>query len=105
MKLVEKRILESIEQNITIILSTPKGSDPHRPEFGSDINTFVDLPLTVITAGKIKAEIKEAIERWEPRVSVNSCEVRKVGTEAKLVIDLDIYVKELGQSVNTSLWV
>jgi phage baseplate assembly protein W len=105
MKLVETKILDSIKQNISIILTTPKGSDPHRPEFGSDINSFIDLPLTVITAGKIKSEITDAIERWEPRVTLNSCEVRKVGTEAKLVIDLDIYVKELGQSVNTSLWV
>lgn len=105
MKLVERKIVNSIRQNILIILQTPKGSDPHRPEFGSDINTFIDLPLTVITAGKIKHEISEAIERWEPRVTLNSCEIRKVGTEARLIIDLDLYVKELSKSVNSSLWI
>ena len=34
-----------IGQCIYIILATPKGSDPHRPTFGSEINLYIDYPI------------------------------------------------------------
>ena len=37
--------IEDINQCIAIILSTQKGSVPHRPTFGSDILKYVDYPI------------------------------------------------------------
>ncbi|AZE49568.1 putative bacteriophage baseplate protein [Pseudomonas chlororaphis] len=37
--------LRDIDQSIHIVLATPKGSDPHRPEFGSDLHLYIDWPL------------------------------------------------------------
>ena len=37
--------LRDIDQAIRIILTTPRGSDPHRPEFGSDINESLIIEL------------------------------------------------------------
>ncbi|MDQ7081765.1 MAG: GPW/gp25 family protein [Aquificota bacterium] len=67
----------SVRQNIRLILTTPKGSDIHRPDFGSDLWKFMDQPLNAITLGRIKAEITDAIETWEPRVKVLSVELDK----------------------------
>lgn len=61
--------LHDIDQSIRIILSTPKGSDPHRPEFGSDLHLYLDWPTNRVTPHLVR-EAVDAIRRWEPRISV-----------------------------------
>ncbi len=39
------RGLDDIRQAIQIILRTPRGSDPHRPEFGSNLHLYIDWPV------------------------------------------------------------
>ena len=39
--------VEDINQCIAVILSTQKGSVPHRPTFGSDILKYVDYPVNI----------------------------------------------------------
>lgn len=64
-RLNETDTLASVLQNIAIILSTPKGSVPLYREFGLS-TTVLDKP-TPVAKMMLKAEIREAIERWEPR--------------------------------------
>ena len=61
--------LRDIDQSLRIILTTPKGSDPHRPEFGSNLHLYLDWPTNRVTPHLVREAI-EAIRRWEPRVSV-----------------------------------
>lgn len=61
--------IQDIEQCIRIILKTPKGSDPHRPEFGSDLWRYIDHPLPNVIPDII-AETVNAIRLWEPRAEV-----------------------------------
>lgn len=61
--------LRDIDQAIRIILSTPLGSDPHRPEFGCDIDKYLDQPTNRVVPHLVR-EAVEAIRRWESRVSV-----------------------------------
>jgi phage baseplate assembly protein W len=75
--LVEKDTVKSIAQNIRLILTTIKGSDIHRPDFGSNLHLFIDQPLTAINKGRIKAEIVSAIETWESRVKVKEVDIQK----------------------------
>ena len=42
--------LADIAQAIDIILTTPRGSDPHRPTFGADLLQFIDQPEIAATA-------------------------------------------------------
>lgn len=92
MQLVEQDTIKSVMQNISIILTTPKGSDPHRPDFASDIWQFIDKPLTAITVGRIKAAVVEAIETWEPRVKVE--EVRLFKEYGKVRVRIKFKIKE-----------
>ena len=39
--------LEDINQEIMLILTTPLGSIPHRPEFGSRIYEYLDKPVNM----------------------------------------------------------
>ena len=60
--------VRSVLQNIAVILSTPKGTVPLYREFGLDW-TMLDKPAPVARVLMV-AEVREAIERWEPRATV-----------------------------------
>ena len=57
--------VDDIVQSINIILTTIPGSDPLRPEFGSNVYQYLDKPLPSVL-GKIIYEATTAIGRWEP---------------------------------------
>ncbi|MEN3034390.1 MAG: hypothetical protein ABDH18_05320 [Aquificaceae bacterium] len=59
--LVERDTIRSVLQNIRIILTTQKGSVPHRPDFAMDFLGFLDNP-TPLSTGRLKALIAEAIK-------------------------------------------
>ncbi|GFM85420.1 baseplate protein [Pseudomonas cichorii] len=61
--------LRDIDQAIRIILTTPKGSDPHRPTFGSDIHLYIDWPVNRVVPHLVR-EAVDAIRIWEPRINV-----------------------------------
>ena len=66
--------LADIGQAIAIILTTPKGSDPHRPGFASDLWRYLDMPVTQARPHVIRESVA-AIEEWEPRARIRGVEV------------------------------
>ena len=62
--------LASVRQCLGIILTTKKGTDPLRPDFGCDVMQYADLPEDRAIPNMKKAII-EAIAIWETRVKVN----------------------------------
>lgn len=60
--------IRDISQCILIIITTAKGSDPLRPEFGCDIRKYLDAPTSQVPA--MIREITQAIEIWETRAIV-----------------------------------
>lgn len=99
--LIERDMIQSINQNIKLILTTIKGSDIHRPLFGSELWRFIDQPLTAINQGRLRAEITESIELWEPRVKLKEVDIKKeyAGLRIRLVYEL----KETGEVIQTWL--
>ncbi|MCD8199798.1 MAG: GPW/gp25 family protein [Coriobacteriaceae bacterium] len=65
--------VQSILQNIALILATPKGTVPMYRNFGIDM-TAIDRPL-LAAKPLVCAAAKEAIEEFEPRVEVESVTV------------------------------
>jgi uncharacterized protein len=63
---------EDVEQAIGIILATAPGERPMRPEFGCAIHTMVFERLNGATAGRMERSIRAALQRWEPRIEVES---------------------------------
>jgi hypothetical protein len=103
MTVVEQDVIKSVLQNIQVILTTPKGSDVHRPDFGSELYKFIDQPLTALTAGKIKAYIVEEIERWEPRVKVMGISLDRRLDRTK--IELLLAIENVEGLVSQSIWI
>ncbi|WP_280466081.1 GPW/gp25 family protein [Nocardia brasiliensis] len=63
--------VEEIEQAIHLVLATAVGERPLRPEFGSRLHEFVFAELDAATAGQIGYEVRAALERWEPRITID----------------------------------
>lgn len=59
-----------IQQALRLILGTAPGERPMRPEFGCRIHEHVFGPANSSTAGQAAHDVREAIERWEPRVEL-----------------------------------
>ena len=83
-----------IEQAIELILGTAPGERPMRPEFGCGVHDFVFDSIDASTVGKMEEAIRDALDRWEPRVIVQTVEfdLDHVG-EGRLVIDIGYRVR------------
>ena len=78
--------LEDLAQSIRIILTTPKGSDPLRPEFATDIYRLIDRPLAEVRLLLVR-ECVNALRNFEPRISVDRVEILGFGDRAGIPID------------------
>ncbi|MDO4247511.1 MAG: GPW/gp25 family protein [Neisseria sp.] len=58
--------VDDIDLCIHNILSTRKGSDVTRPEFGSDYFDYIDTPEDVFVPNAVR-EVALSIKTWEPR--------------------------------------
>ena len=85
---------DEIESAIRIILATAKGERPMRPEFGCGIHDHVFAPADATTAGLIAYEVKAALARWEPRITVVNVKVSlDNASQGTLYLDIS-YVKK-----------
>jgi phage baseplate assembly protein W len=60
-----------IEESIRLILGTSPGERPMRPEFGCRVHDYVFAPADAETAARIAADVRIALERWEPRIDLD----------------------------------
>lgn len=65
----------NIEEAIRLIVATAPGERPMRPEFGCRIHDHVFAPINEATIGTLAFEVERAIERWDPRVAVETVDV------------------------------
>ena len=67
---VVSRDASAIKQAIVNLLLTNKGERLMNPNYGSDIRRYLFEPLDYGTANQIKGNIRDTIERFEPRITV-----------------------------------
>jgi uncharacterized protein len=61
---------ESIRQALLLLLSTTPGERLMRPQYGSYLHRLVFAPNDHTTAGLAIHYVRQAIQRWEPRVGI-----------------------------------
>jgi uncharacterized protein len=83
-----------VEQAIELILATAPGERPMRPEFGCGVHDLVFDSIDAKTVGKMELAIRDALDRWEPRVVVETVEFNldEVG-DGRLIIDIGYRVR------------
>lgn len=62
--------IEHLLQSIADILSTSLGSRRQRPDYGSKLRMFVDLPINAGWKSAVQAEAARALQRSEPRLKL-----------------------------------
>lgn len=64
--------IEHLRQSIRDILTTPIGSRVMRREYGSRLFQLIDAPMNRSTLLELYVATAEALDRWEPRIKVES---------------------------------
>ncbi|MFQ6572477.1 GPW/gp25 family protein [Pseudomonas sp. UM16] len=67
--------LAHVRQSIEDILTTPLGSRRMRPDYGSKLRRFVDLPVNEGWKSAVQAEVARSLGRWEPRLKLERVRV------------------------------
>lgn len=76
--------LDDIHQCISNILTTPKGSQPLRPDFGSDLYLYIDSPIQESRPYLVRETI-EPIKKWEPRVTPKRVQIALEGDSQTVI--------------------
>lgn len=80
----ERAVAESVHN----LLNTQPGQRIMNPEFGTDLEQYLFMPLDPITSLQIRKEIEDAIERFEPRVE--NVEVIVIEDEENQTFDVTV---------------
>ena len=75
----------NVREAIRIMLMTEPGERLMREEFGGGLRQFLFEPNTVTTRQLIAERITQAIDRWEPRVSVEETRVEPDAQDSRRV--------------------
>jgi phage baseplate assembly protein W len=85
---------EAIRQSLLLLISTRPGERIMRPEYGCDLYRLVFSPNDDTTAGLAIHFVRQAVERWEPRVEILRVDANRDPDEAtRLAIVLDYRVR------------
>ena len=85
----------AVRQAIQMLLSTAPGERVMRPGYGCDLQRLVFAPNDDTTAGLAIHYVRQAIERWEPRVEILSLDAgRNLEWPNVLDIQLEYRVRE-----------
>jgi len=84
----------AIRESIYIIINTVPGERVMRPDFGCEIHSLIFWPANDQTAALAESYVREALERWEPRIDIREIVVVPGNTEyGELVINIAYQIK------------
>ncbi len=76
---------DAVEQALEMLLLTEPGERVRRPEYGCGLQRFLFKPNTVSTRTLMRKTIVEAIERFEPRIELDTVDVTADADDPSLV--------------------
>lgn len=92
--------LDAIKQSIYIILTTPKGSVPHNPEFGCDLWKYIDHPTDNYLPLIITEAIK-AISIWETRAKIST--INATINEGQVLFSITLNINDIQTEIEVQL--
>jgi len=92
---------DDIQQAIGIILGTAPGEREMRPEFGCAVHDLVFDTIDAAMIGRLETAIRGALDRWEPRITVESLDFDLAGVgEGRLAITIGYTVRATNHQRN-----
>jgi phage baseplate assembly protein W len=89
---------EDIRQSVRIIVGTALGERQMRPDFGCPAHELAFDPTDASLTGKARFYVRNALERWEPRIEVERVEARIEGL--KLLVEIEYTVRRTNRRDN-----
>ncbi len=83
----------SVRQAILLLLATRRGERVMHPEYGCDLHDLVFAPNDDTTAGLAIYYVRQALERWEPRVTILQLDARQdpeQPTQLQIILDYQL---------------
>jgi phage baseplate assembly protein W len=84
-----------IREAIRMILGTAKGERVMRPAFGCGIHDHVFASVTPPTLRTIERDVREALQRWEPRIEVDSVAAERADDPGRVDVTITYRVPAL----------
>jgi phage baseplate assembly protein W len=93
----------AIKRSLMNLIRTKKGTRPFNPEYGCDISNYLFSYEPGFTEYNLQKEITDAINKHEPRVSVNEVDIKF--EENGIELNIQYIIKNINRvgSVSTSL--
>jgi len=91
---------KSIREAIWIILATSRGERVMRPDFGCGVHDLVFAPNDAETVGRVQKEVRDALIRWEPRITLIDVTVEIKGRGEVLLINIHYHVRSTNNFFN-----
>jgi len=89
---------EDIKQAVRIIIETVLGERAMRPGFGCGAHELVFEHTDASLTGKARFYVRNALERWEPRIEVEKVDARIEGL--KLIVEVHYRVRRTNRRDN-----
>lgn len=83
----------AVRQALLLLLSTIPGERVMRPTYGSDLHRLIFSPNDATTAGLAIHYVRQAVERWEPRVEIVDVDANASPDEGVLDVRLEYRVR------------
>src|ERR1700736_4358537 len=84
----------SVRQAILLLLSTIPGERVMRPDYGCQLHRLVFSPNDETTAGLAIHYVRQALDRWEPRIDILRLDAeRNTEDPEQLIISLEYRVR------------
>lgn len=85
---------QNIQTTIRAALLSRKGEVPAHPELGSSLYDFLFRPLTLGLTQELEREIRQCLERGEPRIEIQAVDIQpNYKDKCTFAIDLKYRIK------------
>jgi len=83
---------QSVIRSVRNLLMTNFYERPFQPTLGSNLNAFLFEQISAITASSIETEIKNVVNNFEPRVSIDNVEVVAIEDANAFYVNLSFFI-------------
>ena len=93
----------AIKRSIMNLIKTKRGTRPFNPQYGCDISNYLFSYEPGFTEYNMRKEITDAINKYEPRVSVDEVDI--TFEEYGITLNIQYIIKNINRvgSISTSL--
>lgn len=85
---------ENLAESIQLILRTRLGERVYRPDFGCRLAELTFAPMNTETLLLIRVHVREALEKWEPRIVLDQVSVDPDPARGRVDIVIQYHAKD-----------